>query len=149
MNAIEMLKEDHDKVRELLKKLVDTTEGAEKERPELLAKIEKEVKIHTQLEEEIFYPAFKESNGKENDRMYYEACEEHRAVEELVMPDLKKTDPAGTEFSGRAKVLKELLDHHTEEEEDEMFEQARKTMSESELDELGDKMAARKKELMQ
>ncbi|HET8791305.1 MAG TPA: hemerythrin domain-containing protein [Modicisalibacter sp.] len=149
MNAIDLLKEDHDKVRELLKQLVNTTEGAEKKRPELLAKIEKEVKVHTQIEEEIFYPAFKESNGKKNDKMYYEACEEHRAVEDLVMPDLKKTDPTGVEFSGRAKVLKELLEHHADEEEEEMFEQARKTMSESDLNELGDKMAARKKELMQ
>lgn len=148
MNALELLKEDHDKVRDLLTQLVNTTERAEKKRPELLAKIEKEVRVHTQIEEEIFYPAFKKASGKQNDRMYYEAHEEHRAVEDLVMPDLKNTDPSGTEFSGRAKVLKELLDHHADEEEEEMFEQARKTMSESELNELGEQMAARKKELM-
>lgn len=148
MNAIELLTKDHDKVRDLLKQLVNTTERAEKKRTELIAKIEKEVKVHTQIEEEIFYPAFKESNGKDNDKMYYEACEEHRAVEDLVLPDLKKANPGGTEFSGRAKVLKELLEHHADEEEEEMFAQARKTLSESQLNELGDKLQARKKELM-
>lgn len=148
MNALELLKDDHDKVRELLSQLVNTTEGAYKKRPELLAKIEKEMKVHTKIEEEIFYPAFKEANGKENDKMYFEAFEEHRAVDDLVMPDLKKADPEGTAFSGRAKVLKELIEHHAEEEEGEMFEQARKSMSESELKELGEKMAERKKALM-
>lgn len=148
MNALDLLKEDHDKVRDLLDQLVNTTERAEKKRPELLAKIEKEVKVHTQIEEEIFYPAFKKASGKTNDKMYHEAHEEHRAVEDLVLPDLKKADPKGTEFSGRAKVLKELLEHHADEEEDEMFEQARKTMTEKQLEELGEQMTARKKELM-
>lgn len=148
MNALELLKEDHDKVRDLLNQLVNTTERAEKKRPELLAKIEKEVTVHSQIEEEIFYPAFKKASGKENERMYYEAQEEHHAVNDLVMPDLKEADPGGTQFSGRAKVVKELLEHHIDEEEEDMFEQARQTMSESELNELGELMMARKKELM-
>lgn len=148
MNALELLKDDHDQVRELLTQLVNTSESAYKKRPDLLAKIEKEMKVHTQIEEEIFYPAFKKANGKENDKMYFEAFEEHRAVEDLVIPDLKKADPEGTAFSGRAKVLKELIEHHAEEEEEEMFEQARKSMSESDLKELGEKMAERKKALM-
>ena len=148
MNALELLKADHDKVRDLLEQLVNTTERAEKKRPELLARIEKELKVHTQIEEEIFYPAFKKASGKTNDTMYYEAHEEHRAIEDLVLPDLKKADPSGTQFSGRAKVLKELIEHHAEEEEDEMFSQARKTISERELEELGERMQARKKELM-
>lgn len=148
MNALELLKEDHDKVRDLLSQLVTTTERAEKKRPELLAKIEKELQIHTQIEEEIFYPAFKKASGnKRNDTMYYEAHEEHRAVEDLVMPDLKKADPGGVEFSGRVKVLRELIEHHASEEEEEIFEQVRKTMSEAELEELGERMQARKKEL--
>ena len=57
--------------------------------------------------------------------MYHEAKEEHRTVDSLVLPDLKKTDPSSTEFSGRVKVVKELLEHHIEEEETEMFPQAK------------------------
>lgn len=147
MNALELLKEDHDKVRDLLEQLVNTSERAEKKRPDLLAKIAKEMQVHTQIEEEIFYPAFKKASGKQNDKMYYEAHEEHHAVEDLALPDLKKADPGGTQFSGRAKVLKELIEHHAKDEEEEMFPQARKTMSARELEELGEKIQARKKEL--
>lgn len=148
MNALELLTEDHDKVRDLLNQLVNTTERAEKKRPELLAKVEKELQVHTQIEEEIFYPAFKKASGKENDKMYHEAQEEHRAVESLVLPDLKKTDPSSAQFAGRAKVLKELIEHHAAEEEEEMFTQAKKTMSKQELETLGKQMQERKKELM-
>lgn len=148
MNALELLKEDHDKVRDLLSQLTESTEHAEKTRSELLTKIEKELSVHTQIEEEIFYPALQKADGKESEKMNAEAREEHRAVSDLVLPDLKKANPSGIEFSGRAKVLKELVEHHAEEEEDEMFEQARKILSEDELNELGEKLEARKKELM-
>lgn len=80
--------------------------------------------------------------------MYHEAVEEHRAVEDLVLPDLLKTDPQTPEFSGRCKVAKELVEHHMQEEEEEMFEMARETLSQDELLQLGEEMAARKKELM-
>ncbi len=149
MNALEMLKQDHDKVRDLLTQLVNTTEQAAKKRPELLAEIEKELHVHTQIEEEIFYPAFlKAAKNKEDERLYHEALEEHRAVEDQVMPDIKQTDPGSTEFSGQAKVLKELVEHHASEEEDEMFEHARKLISDSELEQLGKKMQERKAQLM-
>ncbi len=147
-NAIELLTADHEKVRDLLAKLVDTTDRAEKTRAELLAKIEKELSVHTTLEEEIFYPALKEAGGSEHAKIYFEALEEHRAAEDLVLPDLKKTQPASAQFAGRAKVLKELVEHHAQEEEDEMFEMAAKSMDKEQLEELGRKMAARKKELM-
>lgn len=148
-DAIELLKEDHETVRTLLKQLTDTTERGEKKRKQLLEKIAREVKIHAKIEEEIFYPAFKDANGKDHDKMFYEAIEEHRAVEELVLPDLENTDPATPRFSGRAKVLKELIEHHADEEEDEMFPQARKAMSKEQLQELGDRMHRRKQELKQ
>lgn len=146
-NAIEMLEADHDSVRELLRKLTETTARAVKTRLELLQKISNELAIHTQLEEEIFYPAFKDADGKSHDLMFFEAREEHRAVEELVLPDLAKTQPDSESFSGRAKVLKELVEHHAQEEEEEMFPAARKTLSTEQLNELGERMRERKREL--
>jgi hemerythrin-like domain-containing protein len=146
-DAIALLKADHDKVRDLLKKLSETTSRGRKTRQELLEKIATELSIHTTLEEEIFYPAFKGANGKSHQVMYFEAREEHRAVEALVLPDLQKTEPDSECFSGRAKVLKELVEHHAQEEEEEMFPQARKTLSAKELQELGVRMADRKREL--
>jgi hemerythrin superfamily protein len=147
VNAIDLLKADHDTVRGLFEKVSATSERAVKTRKELLTKIAQELSIHTTLEEEIFYPAFKESGSKEHEKMFYEAREEHRAVEELVLPDLKKTDPGGVEFSGRIKVLRELVEHHADEEEEEMFPEAKKIMSKGDLQELGQRIQKRKAEL--
>ena len=99
-----------------------------------------EISIHTQLEEQILYPAFKAAGGKDEAEMYYEAKEEHRTVDSLVLPDLKKTDPTTPEFAGRVKVVKELLEHHIEEEETEMFPQAKKLLGKEKLDQLGEQM---------
>jgi hemerythrin superfamily protein len=144
MNAIDLLKADHEKVKAILSQLSESTDRALKKRVELLGKLEMEITIHTRLEEEILYPAFKEAGSKEEDIMYYEAKEEHRTVDSLVLPDLKVTDPSTPEFSGRVKVVKELLEHHIEEEETEMFPEARKLLGKAELEELGAQMEALK-----
>ncbi len=120
MNAIDLLKADHEKVKGILSQLSESTDRAVKKRTELLEKLELEVSIHTQLEEEILYPAYKAAGGKAEAEMYYEAKEEHRTVDSLVLPDLKGTDPTSPEFAGRVKVIKELLEHHIEEEETDM-----------------------------
>lgn len=144
MNAIDLLKADHAKVKDILSQLSDSTERALKKRVELLGKLEMEISIHTRLEEEILYPAFKAAGSKEQDVMYFEAKEEHRTVDSLVLPDLKLTDPGTPEFSGRVKVVKELLEHHIEEEETEMFPQAKKLLGKEKLEELGAQMEAMK-----
>jgi hemerythrin-like domain-containing protein len=149
MDAIQLLKKDHVTVRGLLTELEATTARAQKKRAELLAKVDQELKAHTTIEDEIFYPAFKAA-GKKNDdqKMYFEAKEEHRAAGDLVLPDLLGTDPASENFSGRAKVLKELVLHHAKEEEKDMFPRAKELMSKEELGALGERMAARKEELL-
>src|SRR4249919_1622473 len=125
MNAIQLLKEDHKKVRALLAELENTTPRGVKTRTQLLETIGKELRVHSQIEEEIFYPAFKAAREKsDDDKMYFEALEEHRAAGDLVLPDLEKTEPGSDQFSGRAKVLKELIEHHAGEEEKEMFPRA-------------------------
>lgn len=146
-NAIQLLKEDHRKVKDLLSRLVETTTRAEKTRRQLLDKIEQELAIHTRIEEEIFYPAFRKAGNSEHSKLYFEALEEHRAADDLVLPDLKKTEPGSEKFSGRAKVLKELVEHHANEEEKDMFKKANQSMSKEELTELGLQMSERKQEL--
>lgn len=147
MNAIDMLKRDHEKVRALFAELTSTTNRAEKKRSELLEKIRKELLVHTRIEEEIFYPAFREADGAEHRKLFFEATEEHRAAEKLVLPDLEDTTVTSEEFPARAKVLKELIEHHVEEEEQEMFPKAQKSMSAEELEELGQRIERRKHEL--
>jgi len=118
MDAIKLLKADHEEMRGLLSDLESTTSRGVKKRQQLIAEIEAKLKAHTTIEEEIFYPAFREAGQKsDDDKMYFEALEEHRAAGDLVLPDLLNTDPASEKFSGRAKVLKELVEHHADEEE--------------------------------
>ncbi|NWD84667.1 hemerythrin domain-containing protein [Pseudomonas reactans] len=140
MNAIDLLKADHEKVKAILTQLSESTDRAVKKRTDLLDKLELEISIHTQLEEQILYPAFKAAGGKDEAEMYFEAKEEHRTVDSLVLPDLKATDPTTPEFAGRVKVVKELLEHHIEEEETEMFPKAKKLLGKSKLDQLGEQM---------
>ena len=149
MDAIELLKSDHKKVRDLLGQLTDTTSRAEKTRTDLLEKIRMELEAHTTIEEEIFYPAFREAGKKDEEEMYFEALEEHRAAGDLVLPDLLKTEVTSEKFSGRAKVLKELIEHHADEEEKEMFPKAKQLLDKQQLQELGERMQQRKQELLE
>ena len=145
-NAITLLKEDHAKVKKLLSQL-DKAQAPGR-RDELLEKIVHEVEVHTRLEEEIFYPAFHEAGRKKDDgKLFHEAIAEHGAVK-MIMPDLLQTERDSEEFAGKAKVLKDLIEHHAEEEEKEMFPRAKALLSEEELQELGGRMQERKQQLM-
>jgi len=141
-DAIAVLKADHDKVRKLLKEMEEAEEGDQRE--ELLQTIEQELTVHTKIEEEIFYPAFRDAAEKDEDqKLYLEALEEHHVVD-LVMPEIKETDAGSAEFAAKAKVLKDLVEHHAEEEESEMFPRARKLMDRDELMRLGEQLEERK-----
>ncbi len=146
-DAISMLKADHEKVRGLLSQLEKSTEKGVRKREELLSQIAEEITIHTTIEEEIFYPTYRDAVAKKEDRkLYLEALEEHHVVD-LVMPELEDTDPASEVFAAKAKVLKEIVEHHADEEEKEMFPRAQKVMDAEELEELGERMEARRAEL--
>jgi hemerythrin-like domain-containing protein len=146
-DAISMLKKDHQTVRQLLKRLESTTERGARQREQLLQQIENEVKVHTTIEEEIFYPAYKEAARSKSDKeVYFEAIEEHHVVD-LVMPEIKSCDAASEEFGAKAKVLKDLIEHHAEEEETEMFPKARKAMGAQELRQLGERLEQRRQTL--
>jgi hemerythrin-like domain-containing protein len=146
-DAIALLKSDHEKVRGLLGSLEKSAQRGGPRVEKLVSQIDTELKIHTTIEEEIFYPAFRDAvRAKDDKQMYYEAKEEHHVVD-LVLPEVNEGDKAGEEFAAKAKVLKELVEHHAGEEEKEMFPKARKVLSRAELQDLGDRMAQRKKEL--
>ena len=143
-NAITMLKSDHATIKRLLRELSETSERALKTRESLVEQIERELKTHAQLEEEIFYPAFKNAAEKTDaEDMFYEAAEEHHVVD-MVLPALKAANPKSREFKAKAKVLRELVEHHIREEEREMFAMTRQLFDEDELRNLGDTMQARR-----
>jgi hemerythrin-like domain-containing protein len=142
-DAIALLKQDHEKVRKLLGTL-ENASGARRDK--LLGQIEQELKIHTTIEEEIFYPAYREAARKKDDQvMFYEAVEEHHVVDR-VLPDTHDGEN-DEDLKAKAKVLKELVEHHADEEEKDMFPRARKLMEREELRDLGARMEERKREL--
>lgn len=146
VDAIALLKEDHRKVRGLLETL-DTT-NAPARRVKLLSQIELELKVHTTIEEEIFYPAFrKRAEESEQKQMFFEAKEEHNLVD-IMLPKVKAAKPESDEFAARAKVLKDLVLHHKKEEEKEMFKEAKEMFDKDELKSLGEQLQRRKRELM-
>ena len=84
----------------------------------------------------------------ESKRMVAEGVEEHRAADRKVIPDLHKLDPTSVQWSGDAKVLKDYIFHHLKEEEGEMFPKIRSLIDRRAMRMLGEKMAARKEELL-
>ena len=141
MDALKLLKEDHDRIKPLLAEIKETTDRAEKTRGELFSRIKQELTVHEIIEEEIFYPTLKEHpKAKE---IVLEGYEEHDVVSTL-MGELDGMDPTDERFGPKAKVMAENVEHHIEEEEGEMFEAARQVFDRDELEELGERMARRK-----
>ena len=146
MNAIELLEQDHRAVEKLLEQGDATTERATKTRPQLLERIKAELTVHEIIEEEIFYPALKEHpKAKE---LVLEAYEEHNVVDRI-MADLETVSPEDETWGAKFTVMKENIEHHIEEEEAEMFEQARQVFDDAELQALGARMAERKQQAQQ
>ena len=148
INAVDLLKKDHKAVRELLKELADTKTRSAQKRERLFAKIHQDLKAHTTIEEEIFYPAYHEAAKTHPDlKLFFEAEEEHGLVD-IVLGALQAGDPASEEYGAKCKVLKDLVDHHAKEEEGEMFPRARRLLGKKRLEDLGGEMQARKEQIL-
>jgi hemerythrin-like domain-containing protein len=142
-NALELLKEDHDKVKEAFKQFekMDRTDVATCQ--ELVESVCADLRVHTMLEEEIVYPALREAI--EDEDLMNEAAVEHETAKTLIdqLENMEVDDP---HFFATFTVLGEYVMHHVEEEEDEMFPQAKKAKS-LDLAALGEQIMARKEEL--
>lgn len=147
-DILALLKKDHQTMKELFARMEKTTEKGAATRTKLLDKIAKEIQAHTTAEEETFYRPFRDAvESEKGEEMYYEANEEHHVVD-LVLPELLATDPATPVFAAKAKVVKELVEHHMKEEEKEMFKQARQLFERDELRSMGEAFARRKRQVL-
>src|SRR6476620_8380512 len=141
MNAIPMLEEEHVQMRKLLDRLESTTERGVKTRQELFATIKGELTLHEVIEEEIFYPELK-AHPKAVD-IVLEGYQEHHVVD-LLMAELEGLDVDDESWGAKAKVMKENVEHHMEEEEGDMFKKARQVFDRDELEDLGRRMEQRR-----
>lgn len=148
-NAIDLLKQDHEHVKGLLEKLSETTERGVKTREKLFEEIFIELEVHAQIEEELLYPEFhRRAENRDDEKMFFEARDEHALVRQIELPALRDTSISSVEFAARARVVKDLVEHHVEEEESEMFPRIKQLFSQEELIELGERMKARKEQIL-
>ena len=136
MKATELLKKQHREVKGLFRDVKKASDARSRRSgmDEIAAKLE----AHMRIEEQIFYPAVQEIGTKKADEIVPEAYEEHH-VAQLVLGELPQVDPKDERFEAKMTVLEELIEHHVEEEEKEMFKLAEKLGTER-LAELGDEM---------
>jgi hemerythrin superfamily protein len=140
MNAIELLKADHDKVEELFKQVEANEDG---DNSGTFEKIKTELDVHAHIEEVIFYPKLKEEGDEELKDVVLEGIEEHRQVK-MFLKELSNLTADSEKFDPKLKVLMEDVRHHVEEEESEMFPKCEKQFDETVLEELGAEMEAEK-----
>ncbi|HEX8179852.1 MAG TPA: hemerythrin domain-containing protein [Pyrinomonadaceae bacterium] len=143
MDAITLLKTDHEKVSGLFEQLEPTTERAVKTREELFTKLKQELDIHAHIEETIFYPVLKQE--AETREITLEGIEEHHVIKTL-LKELEAMEVDSEQWTAKLKVLKENVEHHVEEEEGDMFKGAREILSKEQLENLGTRMEAEKKQ---
>ena len=140
MNAVELLKEDHDVVRKLFQ---DVKESDESKHPAIFKKIKAELDVHAHIEETIFYPKLQADGDKELVDIVLEGIEEHRQMK-MFLSQLADLTEGSEQFEPKLKVLMEDTDHHVKEEEDKMFPLVKEQFDSSTLNQLGDKMVAEK-----
>ncbi|MEN9438200.1 MAG: hypothetical protein RIR09_2855 [Pseudomonadota bacterium] len=140
-NATALLRADHKLVAGLFSDFDKAPSKAQKAK--IVAQICKELTVHTQIEEEIFYPAFQKA--LRDHELVPEANVEHGSVKDLIAA-VEGVAPGGDEYDARVRVMGEFVKHHVKEEQTEMFPKAKN--SKMDLLAIGAQMAARKKELM-
>ncbi len=138
MNAIELLKADHDKVSRLFQKVKATEAGEHKP---IFEQIKEELEVHTHIEETIFYPKIKEE--KELEDIVLEGIEEHHQAK-MFLRELAALSDNSEKFEPKLKVLMEDVTHHVQEEEGEMFPMIEELFDEAILEELGAEMEEEK-----
>jgi hemerythrin superfamily protein len=141
MGAIDMLESQHREVEDLFAEFEDA-KGSQKR--DVFLQIADKLAVHAAIEEKHFYPAAK---AKETEDLLLESAEEHLAVKRLIS-DLLKLDETDDTFEAKVTVLKEQVEHHVEEEEDELFPQVEKLLDDTTLDALEQEMTATQEELL-
>ena len=143
MNAIKLLKQQHREVEALFKQL----EKAKSARPRQKAfeQVADKLAVHATIEERHFYPAVKRRATEE---MLLEAVEEHLGVKRVIA-DMLELEADDETFEAKAKVLKDLVEHHVEEEEKDLFPKVQKLLDADELEAIGEQMTTTMEELLE
>jgi hemerythrin superfamily protein len=140
MNAIQLLKDDHNRVSALFEKFKADEDG---DHSELFKEVKMELDTHTHIEETIFYPKLQEEGDEELKDIVMEGIEEHRQAK-MFLRELDALADDSEKFKPKFQVLMEDVEHHVQEEEGEMFKMVQEQFDEATLDELGAEMEEEK-----
>jgi hemerythrin superfamily protein len=142
MDALELLTADHNRVRGLFTRFKAAEDSDDAQAAQLAETIFEELDVHTNIEEQIFYPTVTKIS-EEIHELVTEGIEEHHVVDTL-MGEVKGLSPSDEEWAAKMKVLIENVEHHAEEEEQELFPMIRKAIDDDARTELGRQLEARK-----
>ena len=143
-DAISLLKEDHEQVKELFERFEEADDRRTKQ--QIVSQALKALKVHTQIEEEIFYPAVRKADAddEEIDDLMDEAFQEHH-VAKILISELEDMNPGDKYYDAKFTVLAESVKHHIEEEESDIFP---KVEDDADWEKIGGRMKERKQELL-
>lgn len=131
----DLLTEDHNKVKGLLAQLQETGDGAGKTRDKLFAEIKKDLDIHAEFEEQVFYPKARAATGM--DDVIEDGLEEHSEAKEL-LSKLEAMNSTSAEWLDTVEELTEAVEHHAMDEEKKLFPKARKIMDDADAQSMAD-----------
>ncbi len=139
-DAIALLKADHDKVKEMFAKYDTLGDRAVAGKQDLAGRICRELTVHAHIEEQVFYPRVREAGRTIKDEVL-EGLEEHHLIKHAVA-ELEPMTADNERYDAKVEVLKELVEHHVDEEESDMFPRVRKAIDAKQLEELATAMEA-------
>jgi hemerythrin superfamily protein len=145
--ATELLKRDHDRVRALFREYPENGDGGARRKSEIVGELIRELKVHAKVEEQIFYPTVLDRREKKSSKIVRESFEEHKIVETL-LEELSGITPDDDQYDAKVTVLREAVEHHAKEEEDDLFPEAEDLFSTEELEAMGAEIEDRKEEIL-
>jgi hemerythrin-like domain-containing protein len=140
----QMLKKDHEDVKNILGQLKETKESAPKKREDLFQKLREELVPHMKAEESTFYPPLLAKKESREDAM--EGVEEHH-VSEMVLKELEKMPKGEDQWGAKMGVFKELVEHHIKDEESKVFRSAEKALDQDEIQNIINKFEQEKQRI--
>ncbi len=143
MNVFDLLKQDHQKVSNIFEQLESSDGIASSQRQALFTQLKQELEIHAHVEETILYPVLKQVS--ETREITVEAYEEHQEVKDL-LAELEAMPIDDEEWNDTLLELKSNVEHHVDEEENEMFERARTVLSPGQIDDIGNRIEEAKRQ---
>jgi len=136
-DALTLIKSDHEEAKALFARFLDSSTPSAQRRSALTHVLDA-LTIHTNMEEQIFYPALRKAGGSEEKKSVLEAVEEHASAKDLIAK-IRALPPRDETLTAKVTVLKELIEHHVEEEESQVFSEARRVLG-NKLEALGAEM---------